>query len=164
MSGSKSSSSTAQSTTVNNQQVGASEGATAIGAGANVNVTTLDAALGETAIREVGNVASDANKAVTDTAKTAINSTAGTARDALDFGGTNVAQVFDFAKQTQADAAGREQNLLNFARQQGELVAAGAGVTPPAQVSDLSKQIVTVVAVLVVGVVAFVYLNRKKAA
>lgn len=164
MSSSRSSSTTQQSTDVFNQQVGASEGATAIGAGANVTTTiqNLDAQLGETAIREVGDVAGEATEAVRRTAETGILSQAGTARDALDFGDTSLARVLDFAKTSGEQQSGREQNFLNFARQQGELVAASRGVTAPETTNTVTRAVVAIAIVAVVGF-AFI-LSRKKAA
>lgn len=163
MSSSRSSSTTQQSTDVFNQQVGASEGATAIGAGANVqtNIQTLDAQLGETAIREVGDVAREGNQAVSDTARASITQTGATARDALDFGDTSLARVLDFATTSQEQQSGREQNFLNFARQQGELVAASAGVTSPAQVSETIDKFAKLVGIAAGVIVILVYLNRK---
>lgn len=164
MSSSRSSSTTAQSTEVFNQQVGASEGATAIGAGANVqtNIQTLDAQLGETAIREVGDVSTEATQAVRDTAQASISQTGATARDALDFGDTSLARVFDFATTQQEQQTGREQNFLNFARQQGELVAAGAGVTSPAQVTETIDKFAKLLGIAAATVVIIAFIMRQK--
>ena len=153
MSSSKSASTTATTTNVANQQVGASEGATAIGAGANVTVTTLDAQLGQAAIAEVGDVSKEGFKVVADTAKAAIDS-----------GIVNVDSSFGFVSKVIEQQNAREQANLNFTRQQSELIAAQAGVVPPASFDTLADKI-TLVGGLVVaaGVVLFIVSRRKAA-
>lgn len=131
---------TEQITNVANQQVGASEGSLAVGAGANVNIATLDAGLAEQALREIGG-----------TAGLAIETTAATARgvtsDALSFGDSSMRNALDFASESQDRQNAQNQNLLNFARSQGELVAASRGVETP----DTSKSLIYVLGAALIG-------------
>lgn len=175
-------SSTSSQTVTQNQQVGASEGAVAAGAGATVNIQNLSGEVTEAAlnavvqqgaqaaavagesVREQGDTAREATTAIRGVASDALSTTERTTREALGFGTESQAQVFDFAKEFLAQSERQQQSTQNFARQQSELVAAGAGVTSPALVGETITQFGKLIAIGAVAVVAIVFLNKRKAA
>lgn len=135
-------SSESKSTTTNtavNQQVGASEGAIAAGAGATVSINTLDAGLAETAIREIGGTAGVAIESTSDVAKSITS------------------DAFDFASRGQETQNKAQENFLNFARSQGELVAASRGVETP----DTSRNLVHIVGAAIIGGMVLLFRGKK---
>lgn len=164
-SGSKSS--TESKTTTANQQVGASEGAVAAGAGATVNIENLSddvARAGIDAVVRQGDRSSDVAEVAIDAVRRgsgdALDFAETTTRESLGFGRLATTESFDFARDILQDSREREKSSQAFAQRASELVAAGAGVTSPANVTESQKQLIFVV-VAIAGIGAFV-LTRKK--
>ena len=158
--------SSTESTTQNiSQQAVASEGSTAVGAGANVNVSVenLSADVAEDALTSVTEVSKRALDVTGDTAYTAIRQTGDTARDALDFGENVQGRSYDFALrnvEVNAEATNRARNEnFQLARQTGEMIAAQAGVVAPAAIADQlntqNRTIMIVIGAALIGLFMF---------
>lgn len=159
-------------TTNTQKQVGAGDGGFAVGADSNVTIQNLDASLARDAINEIGDVSGESIRNVTTTAAKSIDAQTRIgessliaqnqlARDALgEQTKTSVgalSEAFGFVKEL-----GQQQ--LSTTRQTGELIAAQAGVVPPASFEGLQKtstKTIMLIGIIAVSLYAISILRKK---
>lgn len=165
--GSDSTSSTSSS--VANNQVGASEGALAFGAGAYGNTvisTNNDAGIIAQAGDAISHLASDANSNVAGVAKTSIAAQLASQGNALSFGEDVVGQNSNIALQTIQGAQNTVQEsnaiLERLSNGYASKLLDNTGVAPQTLVQDSQKTLIY--GALIIGAVVIFVFNGKKAA
>lgn len=146
--------STTQTSTVQNQQVGASEGAIAAGAGATINLEQVSDDIALAAFGEIGDVTQDAIAMAGETARVG----ADTSRFAL---GESLGFAQDFTSNQIASAREERKDTLDFLNRQTEVIAAQAGVVSPASVTDQQKLLIIGLGILAVAGVIVVMVQKK---
>jgi len=139
--------STTQTSTVQNQQVGASEGAIAAGAGASIQLEQVSDDIALAAFGEVGDVSKEAIKMAADTSKFSL--------------GESLGFVQEFTANQIEAARGERKDTLDFLNRQTEVIAAQAGVVSPASVTDQQKLLIIGLGILAVAGVVVVMVNKK---
>lgn len=147
--------STTQTSTVQNQQVGASEGAIAAGAGATINLEQVSDDVLIAAAGEIGDVSKEAIQMAGDTARVGADTSKFALGESLGF-----AQEFTANQITSSRAEKKDQ--LDFLNRQSELIASQAGVTAPANVTEQQKLMLIGMGILAVAGVVIVLVNRGK--
>lgn len=145
---SRASTATTQTSTVQNQQVGASEGAIAAGAGATINLEQVSDDIALAAFGEIGDVTQDAIKMASDTSKFSLGESLGFAQE---FTSNQISSSRDERKDT-----------LEFLNRQTEIIAAQAGVVSPASVTDQQKLLIIGLGILAAAGTVIVMVNKAK--
>jgi hypothetical protein len=163
---SKGASSTESKTDVVQQQVGASGGATAIGADADVRVdskTNIEQVSDDIAIASiegVADVSSEGFETLERVSGSALDTVGQGQRDALDFGETSLQFAKAFIADQNAVTEATRQGNLNQAQRTAELVAAQAGVVSPTTFESQQKTLLIGIAVVLAG--AFLIVRNKR--
>jgi hypothetical protein len=151
---SKAKTSTTQSSVVQNQQVGASEGAIAAGAGATINLEQVSDDIVYASLGEIGNVSNAAISMAGDTAKVGADTVKFSLGESLGF-------ARDFTTSQITSAREERKDTLDFLNRQTETIAAQAGVVSPASVTDQQKLLMIGLAVLAGAAVIIVMVQKK---
>lgn len=145
---------TTQSSVVQNQQVGASEGAIAAGAGASISLEQVSDEIALAAFGEIGNVTGDAIKMAGETAKVS----ADTSKYAL---GESLGFAKDYTAQQLAAFREERKDNLDFLNRQTEVIASSAGVTTSTSALDQQKLMLIGFGILAVTGVVVIMVKGK---